>query len=228
MKTSIIILLIAAAVWAVPAAAQDADFNGFKVEGLVGYDSVGVSLDEGEFDGDYGESEDGVVYGVGFGYDINLGGPVVGIEAEYTDSSTGYDISLTNENVLGYDVTGSASLDATQDLYIGFRSGALVLPRTLMYFKVGYTKASAELKAAGTVDGQPESIVVDADFDGFRLGAGIETMFGKNFYGKLEYRYSEYSGGELEAEGEELDVDEAFDYIDLNRHQVIAALGVRF
>ena len=65
--------------------AQDvarAPFTGPRVEGLVGYDNLRDGSD-GNSDG-----RDGVVYGAAVGYDVQVGGAVLGVEGEITDSST--------------------------------------------------------------------------------------------------------------------------------------------
>ncbi len=48
------------------------------------------------------------------------------------------------------------------------------------------------------------------------------------FYLKTEYRYSTYSGGSASYDDDSIDLDEAFNFIDLERHQVIIGLGARF
>jgi outer membrane immunogenic protein len=63
------------------------------------------------------------------------------------------------------------------------------------------------------------------DLDGWRVGAGVEKAFGKNTYGKLEYRYSNYSNGRLTfANGA---TTSNFD-VDTDKHQIVAGFGIRF
>ena len=61
-----------------PAQAQEAaqPFNGFHVEAITGYDHVE--------DGD-----DGILYGIGAGYDFRIDNVVLGIEAEALESTAG-------------------------------------------------------------------------------------------------------------------------------------------
>ena len=66
-----------AALAATPAAAQDSQpFNGGHVEAITGYDHI--------TDGD-----DGILYGIGAGYDFRTGNVVLGIEGEVLESSAG-------------------------------------------------------------------------------------------------------------------------------------------
>jgi opacity protein-like surface antigen len=45
---------------------------------------------------------------------------------------------------------------------------------------------------------------------------------------KLEYRHSSFSDGGLEVEGVSLNAEDAFDYVDVNRHQAAFGVGYRF
>ena len=77
---------------ATPAFAQEASpFTGFRLEAIGGYDKLKSGdrdddgVDTGEDEGD--ESLEGAVFGVGAGYDFDLGGVVAGVEAEFTEST---------------------------------------------------------------------------------------------------------------------------------------------
>jgi outer membrane immunogenic protein len=225
MRKLLLATLLAGTV-AAPAFAQEASpFTGFRVEAIGGYDSLKSGerdddgVDTGDNEGD--ESLEGVVFGVGAGYDFDLGGVVAGIEGEFTES-TGEQES--DESLDGINFT--SSVETGRDLYIGGRLGFRVAPSTLVYGKAGYTNTSIE---AGfeTADDRFE---FDTNVDGYRLGVGIEQLFGPNAYGKVEYRYSNYSNLDFSDDFDLDDFDaEDFDTdIDLDRHQVVAAVGFRF
>lgn len=214
---------LAASVFAAPAAAQD--FSGFRVEGLVGYDKLQSGNDDGdgtdtsEDEGD--ESIEGVVFGVGAGYDFDLGGFVAGIEGEFSES-TGEQES--DETIDGFNF--NTSVETGRDLYVGGRVGFKASPRTLIYAKAGYTNTSIE----AAVEDDTDRFEFDTNVDGLRLGVGAEILFGTNAYGKIEYRYSNY---------DDIDFDDDFDFddiesedsefdIDLDRHQLVAGVGFRF
>ena len=222
MKKGLFLLAAAStAAIATPAAAQDYDspFTGFKVEGLVGYDSSrpGSSEDIDNND-DIDQSLDDLNYGVGVGYDINLGSVVVGIEGEYmeSDASSEYDTST-----FGAGAFGISNIEAGRDLYVGARIGAPISDRALIYAKGGYTNARYNVLATdNTTD-----IGTDIDLDGYRVGAGVEFALSNNLYAKAEYRYSNYQEGEVEApSGLESD---RFD-VDVDRHQGVVGIGLRF
>lgn len=130
--------------------------------------------------GGLGDGESGFAYGGAIGYDKQLGKVVIGADAEITGSTT--------------EETG---VSAGRDLYAGARLGVVAPGSILVYGKGGYT--NARVSFAGTGE----------NYDGYRLGAGVERNFGK-FYGKIEYRYSRY------------------EEVDLNRDQVVAGIGYRF
>ncbi|MHA7818656.1 MAG: outer membrane protein [Erythrobacter sp.] len=222
MKTKTILLSAASlAMLSTPAFAQSADdnFTGFRVEGIGGYDTsrAGSSVDD-DVDEDNDQSIDGLVYGVGAGYDFNAGGVVLGVEAELTDSTA--DTELDDGDFEGF---GLGNVETGRDIYLGARVGATMGESTLLYAKGGYTNARYNLNSS--FDG--EDFRSGIDTDGYRVGAGIEQLIGENAYAKLEYRYSNYSDAEIDFEdGDTPDVD--IGEIDTDRHQVMAGVGWRF
>lgn len=151
-----------AACLAAPAMAQDASaFTGFRIEGLVGYDNVGAPGFK---------NPDGVLYGIGAGYDHAIGSLVIGVEADATDSTA-------KVKLVGPDI------ETDRDLYVGGRIGAVV-GSGLLYAKAGYTNARVEVSGAG-----------HQNFDGVRAGVGYEYALSAKSFIKVEYRYSNYEDG---------------------------------
>lgn len=220
MKKIAIVLALGASAVAVPAFAQDnSAFTGPRVEAILGYDiSKAGSSTDNDVDEDDDESVDGLLYGVGIGYDIALGGAVVGIEGEFTDGT-----AKTEFNDGDFEGFGLGRVETGRDLYVGARAGILATPNTLVYLKGGYTNARYNVRAS---DGTTE-LRDNFDTDGWRIGAGAEVAMSENMFAKLEYRYSNYSRGELDFEGEDIPDSDRFD-IDLDRHQIVAAVGLRF
>ncbi|MBO9603194.1 MAG: porin family protein [Novosphingobium sp.] len=219
-KTIFLLAAASTALFAVPAAAQDTDtsnFTGFRVEGLVGYDSSrpGSSADIDNAD-DLDQSIDNVNYGVGVGYDVDLGGVVIGAEGEWMDSS-----AKTDYDTFGFTTFGVSNIKAGRDLYAGVRVGVPISSNTLIYAKGGYTNARYDVLATDNTTDTRTNI----DLDGWRVGAGIQFNLTKNFYVKGEYRYSNYGRGEVNApSGLESD---RFD-VDVDRNQGVVGVGVRF
>ena len=219
MKKLALILASGCAMAAVPAVAQEVDstFTGPRVEAIVGYDvtQAGSSVDNDTTSSD-DESIDGLLYGVGAGFDFAAGGVVLGVEGEYTDSTakTGFDRG-------DFEGFGLGNVKAGRDLYVGGRVGFIAAPKTLIYAKAGYTNARFDVLSS---DGTTETRS-NIDTDGWRLGAGVEQAVGENSFAKLEYRYSKYGEGEVDfVNGPD---SGRFD-LDLDRHQVVASVGLRF
>jgi len=168
-KYLIAALAVSTAALAAPAMAQDADktFNGAHVEALGGWDRV-----QGE-----GQHDDGVLYGVGAGYDIRKGNAVFGIEGEASDSTQKQNVGALTEH-------------ASRDLYVGGRAGFVVGGNNLLYAKAGYT--NARFTVSGTDTGVT---LARGNLDGYRVGAGVEHQLSNNMFVKAEYRYSNYKDG---------------------------------
>jgi outer membrane immunogenic protein len=212
-------------------AQEPSPFTGLRVEALVGYDRLrngsDVDIDGVEGD-DIDQSIDGFLYGIGAGFDFDLGSVVVGVEGEFSDSTGNEDADQALNAPFAY----RASVG--RDLYIGGRIGLQATPRTLVYLKGGYTNTKIDA-AIDDMDADDEvDFTTDADqtVDGYRIGAGVEHLFesgmlgfGSSTYAKLEYRYSNYQ--DLNFDDDFFSGDNAID-IDLDRHQVVAGLGVRF
>jgi len=128
--------------------------TGFRVEALVGYDRIGSE----------GDHDDGVLFGIGAGYDAAVSQNIsLGIDAEASDSTT-----------------KEYGVSAGRDLYAGVRLNVAVSPRGNVYVKGGYTNARAEYGD------------VHMDLDGFRLGVGGQYIVSGKTYVGAEYRYSNY------------------------------------
>ena len=218
-----IVAALAASVIATPAFAQD--FSGFRLEGIAGWDKLQSGNDDGDgtdtSDDEGDESIEGVAFGVAGGYDWDLGNIVAGVEGEFTESTGEQE---ADETIDGFNF--STRVETGRDLYIGGRIGFKASPRTLIYAKAGYTNTSIE----SAIEDDSDRFEFDTNVDGLRLGAGAEMLFGRNMYGKIEYRYSNYDTIDFDDDFDFDDIDSEdseFD-IDLDRHQVVAGVGIRF
>ncbi|WP_037492335.1 outer membrane protein [Sphingobium indicum] len=217
MRKLVVATLLAGTAVATPALAQDVGptFTGPRVEAILGYDHVGAGSDVDNNNGRDDQSIDGLLYGVGAGYDINLGSAVVGVEGEYTDSTAKSD---------RYDLTdqfGFGRVSQGRDLYVGARVGILANPNTLVYVKGGYTNTKLNVLAGDT----DETTDTAFKLDGWRIGGGVERAINQNTFAKVEYRYSKYDSAHIDymdgATSSEFDID-------TDRHQVVASVGWRF
>lgn len=191
---------------AAPAMAQNeapnGSFAGGRVEVLAGYDNV---QDGGDGDS---EGREGFGYGGRIGYDFQNGNIVYGIDGELTDSTT---------KARSYNAVNAGdrlSIEAGRDFYVGGRLGYVITPRAMIYGKGGYTNARMESRYQATTTSENE-LIDKTNLGGFRVGAGLEYKLTPTSFVSAEYRYSHY--GKLDG----------YD-IDLDRHQLMAGLGIRF
>ncbi len=206
MKMNVLVstMAMAAASLSMPAHAQSNPFTGPWVMGIVGLDSV-----EAELGGQSGSTED-FLFGAAVGYDLDLGGVILGGEAELSDSS----VSESASDIVAFGDTLTVAAD--RDIYVGARLGVPVAPEALLYAKGGYTNA----KIKGIYDDGAGTRTRDSEtIDGFRLGAGAEFIASGNFLLRVEYRYSDY--GDLSAGGFNTGIG-------VSRHQGVVGFGLRF
>ena len=177
---------LAAAAVLLPAAANAQAY----VQVQTGLDSVSVA----------GDSDEGIAYGIAAGYDFPIGEKMfIGIEGSVDDSSTKECWTTV------FAVGDELCVKTGRDLAAVVRLGANLSESSQLYVLGGYTNARIKF----TYDDGAFSDSYGENGDGFRLGAGFKHNFGQNFFGKLEYRYSNYEG-------------------DVSRHNGLVAVGVNF
>lgn len=210
-----LLMALPALALAAQAQAQETAVGGFRVEALVGYDQFSDS-DEEEAPVSARPSQPtgnvkGGFYGGGVGYDIGMGGVLLGVDAEYTDTTA-------DRRIFGLTGTGAGTVTTFgnvkfgRDLYVGGRATFAASPTFNVYVKAGYTNLRvsldpAEDQFADELDAL--DLDLDANLDGVRGGLGLQyAPEGRAYYG-LELRYSNYQD-------------------DLERKQVALTVGYRF
>lgn len=215
-------LLLGVALCAVSSPAFAQDFDGFRIEGMVGYDRIDLSVDEiTDAEGD----ADGLFYGAAVGYDFLATNLLFGIEGEVSSSTNGDSITDAGE-LDGFDYDGTVSLEDGLNYYVGGRIGT-VAGANMFYGKAGFARTTVDLDIDGIIDGEAISERVDFNFSGVRLGVGYERSFGPA-YGKIEYRYTSYADADVEYDGDTIDIEDEFGKFDTERHQMVAGIGLRF
>ncbi|TMJ13858.1 MAG: porin family protein [Alphaproteobacteria bacterium] len=186
-----IIALASVASVAVLVAATPACAQGFRAEVHGGWDHIRGG----------GQSDDGIVYGIGAGYDFDLGKNVLlGVDLSA-------DLSSIKDCEAGLVVANDETcLKARRDLAAAVRLGYKVSENGVVYALAGYS--NARVRASYTT---PAGVTTSsaANLDGLRLGIGYQQGFGGGAYGKIEYRYSNYES-------------------DVSRHQVLVGVGMAF
>jgi outer membrane immunogenic protein len=127
----------------------------------------------------------------------------IGSEGVFGTVVVGYDRMLTSRIVGGifadYDFAsnvstelstpfGGVSADQKNTFAIGARLGFLSSPTTLWYGTAGYTQTEFDLKSIGL--GQP-------DFQGYFVGAGVESQLHGGWNLRAEYRFSQFNSEEI-------------------------------
>lgn len=179
MNKLIATLIAGAAIAALATPASAAQTAGGRVEAIVGWDHNRLDLDDFGFpDEDLGN--DGIVFGIGAGYDFAVSPTAsIGVDVEASESTADFDF---------VDGGDSAELAVGRDLYAGARATFAVSPSANLYVKAGYT--NTRIRAELDVDGDIESDAANAD--GLRGGAGVQFAIGTSAYLSAEYRYSNY------------------------------------
>lgn len=130
----------------------------------------------------------------------------------------GYDFALGGGLAIGVDVEATDSsagfhfvsppddnsLDLGLDLYAGGRLTVAVSDGVNLYFKAGYTSLRTRLELINPTF----PLTAETSDGGARIGGGAQVALGGNLYAGGEYRFSTYG--------------------ELDRHQGVATLGVRF
>jgi len=164
------------------------NWTGFYIGVGVGAGAVVHDLTVSEWYGVYwekvfsldGGGGEGVFGTIIVGYDrVIRPGWVAGVFLDYDFSDISTSLSV-------YDHF-SASLDHTRSWSIGARLGMLSSPTTLWYATAGYTQAEFDLRSSGG-----EWDLRSPTFDGYFVGAGVESILRGNWLLRLEYRFTQF------------------------------------
>ncbi len=134
------------------------------------------------------QSDSAIEFSGRVGFDMAMGGLVVGVIAEV--GKTNADDSVTAFSTTPASYTFNRDIDYIANLRA--RVGAALAPRTLVYATggVGYASLDTSFTTTNTVN----SVTRDLDDEsiGFVLGGGIEQKVNRNFSIGLEYLYQQY------------------------------------
>jgi outer membrane immunogenic protein len=137
------------------------------------------------FNGGGGSGVLGSIYG-GVDYQITQRG-IIGLLAEL--SYSGFQGSASAQ-------APGAAANLNMNTGLGWavlaRAGVLANPTTLLYLAGGYAGQNIHTDGFAAVGGAAASFSNDQTVNGWTIGPGFETMLGRNWSGKLEYRYSQF------------------------------------
>lgn len=135
----------------------------------------GPELSSSEAFGLDGIGGEGVFGTVQLGYDRQLSSRfVIGAFVDYDFSNISTEVRLYGEK---------AEIDLDHMWSAGARLGWLATPDTMWYALVAYTQGEYDVSELGGSD---------FDFNGWSLGAGVETRLGDNWSLKGEYRFTQF------------------------------------
>ena len=159
----------------------DGNWTGFYMGAYLGGGAatgrVTSSLVAGSFDGVGGEGIHGG-FMAGYNYQMN-GSWVIGLQGEFGLSDISSDLNLGI-------VTSEAG--PTYTVSVSGRLGWLSSPDTMLYILGGYTHARYKLK----INVPLGSVSFKENYDGFHLGAGMETKLSAHLSARVEYRFTQY------------------------------------
>jgi outer membrane immunogenic protein len=203
LRTLTLAALLAAAS-AVPIAA--ADFSGFRAEIQGGWDNPLVNYSvfgpDDIYWGTYHKSHSGFMYGAEVGYDFPVSDTII-IGALVSVDGTTVKLDATHPGISAV----AANVGVQWD--IAARAGFKVADSTLLYASLGYANTMVRYYYSDILPPLSPDLEQSRRYGGFLAAAGIEQAFGEKFYGKLEYRYSNYQDG-------------------VTRNQIVAGAGIRF
>ena len=169
----------------VPVAANAEVFNGPFIGLQAGWDRHKI----GAADSDLGDlavrnDNDDVVGGIIAGYDYKIAPRIViGAEGNFNLGAS--------DKINGRGPSSNISIDPRHSFGITARAGFLVTDDTLVYVRGGYDN----LNVRSSVRGATETLSNTETFDGWIAGGGVERALNEKVSARVEYRYSDVSGG---------------------------------
>ena len=178
------------------AAAPIFTWTGFYVGAQIGYgwnaNDNDIVLPSGFVvqSGDFGDSGDGFLAGVHAGYNYQIGSFVLGVEGDVEGVFGDDDDDLVIVGPDGVVFTNYGFAGNALDWQGSIRARAgFAFDRALIYATGGFAFAGVS-GSFGLLDSGDDNLT------GWTLGAGIEYAFTNNLTTRLEYRYTNYEGGD--------------------------------
>lgn len=143
---------------------------------------------------DLSTAKDALLYGVGAGYDVQLGKyAVVGILTDHSWTNAKRQVKIPVGGTLNEVAVGDVNINRLW--YGGARLGWLPHPKALLFGSVGYTMVYGDL-TLGDVDPASKPAIL-GNRGGATYGGGLEVHADSGFGLKLEYRFVDLNGDPL-------------------------------
>jgi outer membrane immunogenic protein len=122
------------------------------------------------------------------GYDHQIGPAVLGAFVDFDWSGASGRISDPTTTTVTF-----GKLDENHAWSVGGRAGILPTAKTLVYVSGGYTEVEFDGFQTQNIIGTVVRSAKAQTYDGWFIGAGMETLLSHNFALRLEYRFSDYA-----------------------------------
>lgn len=169
-------------------------WSGIYVGAYVG---AGATVARTEAGADFGEIGGFDADFRGIGGEGILGGGLIGFNWQVSDrfvlglqGDIGWTDLEAKLELGGFEVTAGPDFIANASL----RAGYLVTMDTLLYVIGGYSYSEYKLDLDGGDD-------FDQDYDGYHVGAGMETRLSDRLTARIEYRYTKFGGEDWDTDG---------------------------
>lgn len=127
------------------------------------------------------ENFDGFRIGATAGFD-NVTGAIDTNDVVY-GADVGYDFSVSDRIILGVEATATNVFEDSRTFGAAARAGVAVTDNFMPFIRAGWANY------------RDVTNIVDRDVDGLTVGGGFELAVTKDFYAKVEYRYSDFEQG---------------------------------
>jgi len=212
---------------------QEIRWSGFYagIAGTIGMTNTDQTVEGFSPEGDFLRSE--MVDGFGaegggitgtLGYDQRLGRFVIGVFGDFTYSDDFWTTEWKDTDGDG-DIR-SGEYNRQYDWTAGVRLGKLINPNTMIYGLIGYSQLTGELPAGGVNGGDKPTFdsAQDVTFDGYTVGAGLESKVNDFMSWYVEGRWSQYESESVTFSGGD---DQPVYTLEAEPSEVKAMLGLK-
>lgn len=185
MKTIATAAAIALAIVPAIAHAQDEDapsFTGARIGLEASSERISIRRDLGNIGTTQRDTRSSIGYRGYLGYDVDLGGVVIGGEAG---------IAGGGKTVRQNGTRGQYLVDPGLSYDVSARAGVVVTPGVMLYARGGYRWLQTDRTTIGT-GANPARVTVEQTDGGLTYGAGVEAIVSKHIVVRAEYDRTPY------------------------------------
>lgn len=186
------------------------NWTGFYVGADVGYKWGSANVDIPAYPSNFNMTTGGIVGGLHAGYNFQMGGAVIGVDANIFAAGVTGDALIPGSPVVGERYRIREDWQGSIAGRLGFASN-----NWMVFGRAGWAIAGIRTDYIPLVGG-----VQRATINGWTAGAGVEYAFNTNWTARLEYRYSDY--------GRVGFVHAGASSVDYNTHEALVGVSYKF